>query len=225
MSIGTFLNGLTYNGKPITSNVDPTSGGMTQLNTPFLFGQVLQQASQPGGLLSDTNRSNLFANQVQGLIGNFRQGQAAQAAAMANAGVAPSIAQRILAQDPYQLAGQVRALDGGLQAQQSQNEFDALSALANATAQAASQQKQLDLYNYWQQKMYSQQKKAQGIGSLFSGASLLLGLAGLPLGGGTTLLGSILGSGIAGQGGGVGPAMGSYTPQGFGFTNYGGSFG
>jgi hypothetical protein len=238
MSIASFLGNLTYGGKKLTSNVDPLSGGLTTLNTPFLFGQVLQNASQAGGALSPITTDRGFAAQVQAMANAERNRQSELMAGMQNAGISQVYAERALAEEPYRFASQVGATRGMLEQQRSMLELDAMSNLANVTADAATQQKTMQLQKFMFDKSLKEQKKANKLGSLLNLGALAIGALSLPLGGGMSLASKLFGggggsssSGTSG-GGSSAPLPGNFdvlttgfpSPSAFSLMPHGGSY-
>lgn len=219
MSVASFLSGLTYGGKSLNSNVDPLSGGMTTLNTPFMFGQVLKQAAAPGGALSQVTADRTFASQVQAMANQQRGMDQEYLAQMQDAGVESTFARRALAEQPYRLASQATALRGQLEGQRSMLELEAMSNLANVTAESAAQQKSMQLQKYMFEKALREQKKANKFGKVLGIASLGLSALSLPIGG-TSLFGKMFGGGSSS---GTGMAAPQQTPQAsFNFGGFGG---
>lgn len=224
MPISDFLAGLTYNQQSITDFKDPTSGGMTTLNTPFMFGKLIQSQTAPGGLLSPVTASQGFSGQVQALINQYQAGQSERLSALQQSGLSGPAAMSIIAEMPEQALSQVPYLFAQAQQQLAENTFGAGQALANATASAASQQKQMQLDWTMFQEALKEQKKANKWNKITGLVGGIGGLLGGLAGGIGSLMGGMAAQKMASQfqpqtwtGGGAGMGSPLGNPYGVGY--------
>jgi len=184
MGVKDFLSGISWNGTSLSDFGDAEfgSGGMTELNAGAGFGQLLEQLSAPGGVLSDEHTSKQLAGAISGLQGQREQSNTQTVDALVSGGVNPAMARRILAGQEDQFANQASgmALQVGQQAAGQEAEF--MTQLVNALSQSESAQKNLELQDYWNNKMFKQQEKSAKFSQLMGWGSLLLGGGDLALG-------------------------------------------
>lgn len=141
---------------------------------PLAYASLIQQAAQPGGVLSDLYTNRVFGSQVGQILAAERNRRSEGARALAQSGANPGIAAQALGQDPYIAQRQIGSLYGGLEADRQQSEFAAMQGLANVLAQAEQQRQSLSFARKDRRDALSQ----AGIGNVFGGLNAISGLLG-----------------------------------------------
>ena len=177
MPIADFLNNVSYDGVKLSAfEADLGGGAMTDLNSPGAYAQMLKTMLAPSGLLSNKYQSTALAGMVSGLSVQKEQGQEQMMAQLAADGVSGSTAMRMLAEGDRQFQSAALGAANQLETARGQNEADAILGVTNALATIESQQKQMELQDYWNKKFYKQAESANKFSKIMGIASLALGL-------------------------------------------------
>ena len=186
MSVQSFLSGITWSAgtgraardlgleKARLAVTDPRgiglvgTSGYKQLQSPFVFAHLLQEASRPGGVLSNLFANRQFTGQVRGILARERQRTSEGARGLSQAGYNPGTAAAMYNEDPLRAQRDISGVRSGLESELQQNRFGAQQAFAN---QLASIEQTLFGQNL-ARKQLRDQDSASRLGMLFSGLGL-----------------------------------------------------
>jgi hypothetical protein len=174
VSVQQFLRGFEYNGQGFGDQgpVDPSQGGFTTSNAPFLFAQLLQQLSDPGGPLSSLSLNQVLAGQTSGLVAANAGAKDQALNQLADSGANAATAAMATGGFEQQLLEQIGATRAAAQENLQERQAKAATDFTNVLAQSEATQKerteQLRQYESLRKDIKKQNKfnRALGIASL-----------------------------------------------------------
>lgn len=193
-----YMRSLEFNGQSLDrgGTIDPTRGGYTVSNAPFIFARLLQQLSQPGGPLSELSSSRVLGGKVAGIASQAEAQRRQTGTNLANAGVNDAQAGSILAGVDTGVQRAISEARAAEQARLQDKQQEALTGLANVTAQSESTQKERAEQLRQFEIALKELKKNKKFNRLISIASLGVSAAGAGLFSG---FGALFGAGSSGS--------------------------
>jgi len=212
MSMTSYLQSIEYNNESLLGGtVNVTDGGYTTRNAPFAFARMLQELSQPGGILSEVTRSRTFAGEAEGIVNQGNELGDQTSRQLQQQGVNEAQATQQLAQVDQSVLQALSQAQAASEGELAENEANALTQFTSVLNQSEDIQKTRteELRQYEElMAMIKKQQKFQNI----------LGIAGLALNA-FPGIGSAIGMGIKGLGASLFGGGGGSAPTGPGVSD------
>lgn len=194
MAVSDYLSQFQFNGTPVTGGsgtFDPSKGGFTTSNAPFIFARLLEELSKPGGALSSLSTSRAFAGEVESIIGQSRAARGQVQDALVSSGVNEAQALQQVGGFDQQLLSGLTSRRAARETEQQGREQEALTTFANSLSQAEDVQKSRTEQLRQFDKLYKNFKKQQQLQNILQGVGLVISAVGAGSG---SFLGSLFGA-------------------------------